>query len=264
MTLNRLLFQLAMAIAPPHRRDWIKGMGIEGMGIEAGHAGQDLGWAVGCLTTAIGQRLNDMVVTGGLVRLTAGGFVAALGMAAIPFLIRIARFVTGHDMHGPALGGAWLGMVLCLVYFVGLTSGGAAILWSGRSLSAQRIGRFLFAGFAGLNGVALSVGAVYSLERGYHVSTFGHGFTWLTYAVIPLSFAAALGLAMKRPRLLMTAAMATLGIQAVQWAIEIGRLPAADPMTCVRAFFGSCLPALVLVSASALLPGKRRNAVHPA
>ena len=259
MTLNRLLFRLAMAIAPRHRRHW-----IDAMQIEAGHAGRGLGWAVGCLTTAIGQRLNDMVVTGGLVRLTAGGFVAALGMAAIPFLIRIGQFVTGHDMHGPALGSAWLGMILCIVYCVGLTGGGAAILWSARSHAAQRLGRFLFAGFAALNGVALSVGAVYSLERGYHVSTFGHGFTWLTYAVIPLSFAAALGLAMKRPRLLVTAATATLGIQAAQWAIEIGHLPAADLMTCVRAFFGSCLPALVLVSASALLPGKHRNAAHPA
>ncbi len=259
MTLNRLLFQLAMAIAPRHRRHW-----IDAMQIEAGHAGQGLGWAVGCLTTAIGQRLNDLIVSGGLVRLAAGGFVAALGLAAVRFLIRIARFVAGHDMHGPALGSAWLGMILCLVYCVGLTGGGAAILWAARSLAAQRIGRFLFAGFATLNGLALAVGAFYSLERGIRVTTFGHGFTWLTYAIIPLFFAAALGLAMKRPRLLATAATAALGIQAVQWAIEIGHLPAADLMTCVRAFFGSCLPALVLVSTSALLTGERRNAVHPA
>ena len=237
-----LLLDLAAWIAPPRRRPWIAGMRAE-----AALTPQPLAWAGGALTTALQQRMTDMIASRFAPRLLLGGFVLLTAAGTTPFFAATLRMAAEPHTDPHLTAELATTFVALIVVALLLVSGGLAVILAHPASIFERYGRWLF----GLGGIGM--GLMQGIA-GYDSFVRGHGpAAALALLAAPLFIAAATGLLLRRPRLFALPAMAAFGVELSQLALEWPRLPVHGLTDYTGAFFGACLPALLLLAATGLL-----------
>jgi hypothetical protein len=251
-TFTTFLLDMAMRIAPAHRREW-----IEGLRAEAGLAAHPAGWAWGAVSTALRERLSDTVVSGLALRGLLGGFVICVAAALALF---IGERIPGIEATAVrAHRDLWTILVMPAGFILLLLSGGLAILFSSGNQWLNRYGRALF----GLGGLGIG----FTLAWAGYESTLGHTATVLQRQVGmlsamagPLFVAAALALVFRRGRLFGVLASGALGMEIAQYGVALSHLHLHQAAVMAVAFFSACAPALLLLAGGGLLVGRRTPA----
>jgi hypothetical protein len=161
--------------------------------------------------------------------------------------------LNGRDMMQLAAGAALLAVATLL-----LLSGGLAVVFARRTSAFNTYGRGLF----GLGG--LYMGAT-RLDFGYLCITRLHRLLQSTGDILlvseaPLFITAATALLLRHTPLFVALASSLVAIEATQYIMGWPYIRAHEAADYFRAFFGECTPALVLLAASGLLIGRRRQA----
>jgi hypothetical protein len=235
------LLDAAAWIAPPHRRQW-----IEGLRAEAAVAAHSTPWAWGALTTALQQRLIDMVVSGQALRLVLSGFVVSV---AVSFAVFVAVRFPNMEATAIRMGETPLlvGLVPAAIVFLTL-SGGLAILLSAGRPWFNRYGRALF-GLGGLYiGFSLA-GTVLQPQVSISSAISGAFFV-----------GAALALLLRRIRLFLAFASGALALEIAHYAVVLPHRHLDHVTILIVGFFNVCTPGLLLLAGGGLLIPRRTPA----
>ncbi len=253
-TVATFLLDIAAWIAPSHRREWIAGLRAE-----AALAEHPTGWAWGALTTALGQRLADTVVSGLALRLVLGGFVMSVAMwFAIFIVLRIpelqAAAARGHQHFAPMF-------LMVAAIIAALLSGGAAIAFSAGRPWFNRYGRLAFAAGCLSFGLPLAGALAQKNPHGYTITAYGHQQDILSTIAGVLLVVAAPALLLRWRRLFLVLATGAVGIEIAQYVLSLPYLPLLQNATPAVAFANACLPGLLILAASGLLIDRKRPVV---
>ncbi len=245
-TVATLLLDLAAWIAPPHRRSWIAGLRAE-----TALADHPTGWAWGAMTTALGERLADTVVSGLALRLLLGGFVMS---AATGFAVFIGARIP--DMQAAAVRGRQdlvpIYLILAAI-ILALLSGGAAIAFSAGRPWFNRYGRLAFALGSLAFGIPVAGALAHETNRWHAVTAYGHLQNVLSTIAGALLIAAAPALLLRWRPLFLVLAMGAVGIQVAQYALALPYLHLPPGTMPFIGFFNACAPGLLILAAFGLL-----------
>ncbi len=250
--LSRALFRLALTIAPKHRRPW-----MEAMAAEAEATGRDrMGWALGCVTTAMGERAGDLVVSGDLLRAVGGSFVVLMGLSLLAILINMNRYVQGHSLDAKTATNIATSAILVSGAMIGLIAAGLSVLFAAKSRVARIGGRVLFIlGALAYSGLVTwsaggGVAAEMRLDRPVHLAT------WLFLATVPLYLAMALGLLLKHARLVAIAGGLAIAVSLINLCLTFAHMHGARPEVIWISALMSAIPGLVVLSGCGLITGR--------
>lgn len=262
MSLSDTLFRLALTLAPIHRKAW-----IDAMQAEATSAGNRMGWAVGAVATAARERIADLAMTGALARAIGGVFVMSTGLGALLYLMPILIHI--QDRHGLDRNpeNAVLGITIFMLIVIGLIATGAAIMLAGKSRGARIAAKVIVVVMGTGLGSLLIWSGWFSLKPRHHMTVLQHEMMWLSLVAGPALLVAVAALLLKRPRLFLTAGLTALGAETGQWLIELSHHPIDGLIAAAIAFYGACLPTLLMLAAFGLLTPRRSRATsqsdHP-
>lgn len=250
-TVATFLLNLAAWIAPPHRREWIAGLRAEAALTE-----HPTGWAWGALSTALGQRLADTIVSGLAARLALGGFVMSVAAGFAVFtVLRIpdmqAAAARGHQTLAPVL------MMLAAI-ILALLSGGAAIAFSAGRPWFNRYGRLAFAAGCLSFGLPLAGALAHETNRWHPVTAYDHQQNILSTIAGVLLVVAAPALLLRWGRLFLVLATGAVGIEIAQYVLSLPYLHLLPNATPLIALANACLPGLLILAASGLLIDRKR------
>ncbi len=248
MSLSDTLFRLARRLAPGHRKPW-----IDAMATEAALTGNRAGWAMGAVVTALRERAADLLATGALTRAAGGAFVMGTGLAALPFLVRILAFIHDRHAHGQNPGDAVASLAVISAVIAGLVATGAAIMVAGRNRPARIAAKTLVVLMGTGLGTLLTWSGGLGVQSRNHLTPIQQDMTWWTLLAGPALLIAATAMLLKRPRLFLVAALIALGAQTGQWLAELSRHAVTGAIPTAIAFYGACLPTLLMLAAAGLV-----------
>jgi hypothetical protein len=255
MSLSDTLFRLARLIAPDHRKPWIVAMAAE-----PARSADRMGWAVGAVLTALRERVTDLVATGALVRLAGGAFVLGTGLAALPFLARILTFIHDRHVEDPNSGNTAVSLVVICGLVAGMIGTGAAIMVAGKNRPARIAASTIVVLTATGLGCLLTWSGGLSLQSRDHLTPFQQEMTGWTLLAGPALVVAAAAMLLRRPRLFLASALIALGAQTGQWLVGLSHHAVTGVVPAAIAFYGACLPTLLLLAAAGLVVTPRHTA----
>lgn len=257
MSPSDTLFHLARLIAPDHRKLWIDAMKTEGA-----QSRYPTGWAMGAVATAGRARIADMAATGTLARVTGGAFVTATGLASLPFLVRILTFILDHPADAPNPGDMAVGLTVICALVAGLIGTGAAIMVAGTNRPARIVARAIVIVMGAGLGCLLTWSGGLSVQSRVHLTPIQQEMTWWTLLAGPALLIAAAAMLLKRPRMFLAASLIALGAQTGQWLVELSRHSMTGAIPTAIAFYGACLPTLLMLAAAGLVIPPRNRALQ--
>ncbi len=247
MSLSDTLFHLARLIAPDHRKPWIDAMQCEGA-----QSPIRVSWAIGAIATASGERLRDLTKTGALARTVGGTFVMGTGLTAVPFFANVVRRAYDQRIYERDARSA-VGILILCAMVAGLIGTGAAIMAAGRNGPARAIAKTIVVLMGTGLGCLLTWSGWLSLKPHRHITLIQHEIMWLSLVAGPALLIAAAAMALKRPRLFLATTLIAFGAQTGQWLVELSRHMMTGIVPAAIAFYGACLPTLLMLAAAGLV-----------